>query len=81
MQVETKSVNFAMYKYTLIVYIYTIRFSQLQPNAKNTLQREGVDVEHFDLYSTYSEAWNGLLHLLRRELRAVFLRPREFRCL
>jgi hypothetical protein len=63
MQVETKRANSSMYKYTLFVYIYTQRFRQFQQNAQNTLQKEGVEVEHFDLYSTYSEAWNGLLHL------------------
>ena len=46
-------------------------------NAK-TLSKRKVSCRAFALCSTYSEVWNGLLHLLRRGLRrSVFCVLRE----
>jgi len=67
-----------MYKYTLLVYIYTkARFCPME--GQNTLPKEGVVTEVLRLCTTYSEAWNGLLHLVRGELLEGFLCPRELR--
>jgi|HubBroStandDraft_5_1064220.scaffolds.fasta_scaffold345724_1 hypothetical protein len=74
MPVETKNGNFSMYKYTLFVYIYTITIERAWENRKKHSPKEGVVVEHLQLSSTYSEAWNSILHLLRRVLPEVPLR-------
>ena len=79
MQIETKELNSAVYKYTLFcVYLY-IAISRLHQNDQNTLPKEGVEAEHFRFCTTYSEAWNGPWHLPRRVLPEVFLGLREVR--
>ena len=67
-----------MYKYTVLVYIYTNDRLYVTENH-NTLQQEGVVYRDFNLCTTYSEAWNSLLYLVRGELRGVFLSPQALR--